>query len=286
MTSRRAVAATITAAAALAAAAPIVGQTHPGGGAGATAHEVGMNDAGYIPSTVVVAPGHQITWTNGGTQPHSVTANDGTFDSGTMQPKGKFALTAPAATGTYAYHCIFHTFMNGTVVVSTLSLEGPRLVIVGKTASVSGAAPGMAAGTPVVVEVVASGVFTQIATTTLAADGTFTAKTPVLTKATALRARIGAEISPTLDLPVAPRVTVKRASAKRTLKVTVAPARAGKARLERLNTDNFRWAVIRQVRISASGRATVVVPKAGSFRVTVLPAKGLVTGSSPALRFG
>ena len=286
MTSRRAVAATITAAAALAAAAPIVGQTHPGGGGGATAHEVAINDAGYAPDPVVAAPGHSVTWTNGGIQPHTVSADAGAFESGTMQPKAKFALTAPAATGTYTYHCVFHSFMHGTLVVSTLSLEGPRLVIVGKTASVHGAAPGMAAGTPVVVEVVASGVFTQIATTTLAADGTFTVKTPALTKATALRARIGADISPTLDVPVAPRVTVKRASAKRTLKVTVTPARAGKARLERLNTDNFRWAVIRQLRIPASGRATVVVPKAGSFRVTVLPAKGLVAASSPALRFG
>ena len=67
MTKRTAVAATIAAAAALAGAAPIVGQTtHPGGATGATENAVAINDAGYTPGTVVVAPGQHVIWTNGG----------------------------------------------------------------------------------------------------------------------------------------------------------------------------------------------------------------------------
>jgi plastocyanin len=283
MTSRKAMVATITSAAVLAGAAPILGQTHPGGGT-ATEHAVAINDAGYAPGEVVVAPGHHVVWTNGGVNPHTVTADGGAFDSGILQARGKFDLTAPATTGTFPYHCTLHTFMRGTLVVSTLSLEGPRLVIVGKTASVHGAAPGTVAGTPVAVESYATGAWTQIAATTIAADGTFQVRTPALTKGAALRARIGADISPTLNVPVAPRVTAKRAG-KRTLAVTVRPARAGRARLERLNVDRFRWAVVRQLRIGGNGRATVTVPKAGAFRVTVLAAKGLAAASSPALRF-
>ena len=59
-----------------------------------------------------------------------------------------------------------------------------------------------------------------------------------------------------MNVPVAPRVTVKRAAAARTFKVTVQPAHAGKARLERLILDTFRWGVVRQFRIGSSGRAT------------------------------
>jgi plastocyanin len=284
MTRRAALAAAIVAAAALAGAAPVVGQTHQGGAPVATEHAVAISDAGFTPSTVVVAPGEHVIWTNGGINPHTVTADSATFDSGTLQPKAKFDLVAPATTGSYAYHCTFHSFMRGTVVVSTLSLEGPRVVLVGKAAVVHGASTGTAAGTPVVVEAFAAGVWTPIATTTVATDGSFSVTTPALTTTTALRARIGGDISATVNVPVAPRVTGKRAG-RRTLSVTVQPAGAGKARLERLNLDKYRWAVVRQVRVGATGRVSVRVPRGGVFRVTVLPAGGLAAASTPALRF-
>ena len=47
------------------------------------------------------------------------------------------------------------------------------------------------------------------------------------------------------DVAVAPRVKVKRTRIKRTLAVTVTPKRAGKAKLERLNTNTFRWKSVR-----------------------------------------
>lgn len=285
MSRRAAVAMTIAASGTLAAAAPIVGQmTHPAGAA-MSGEEVTINDAGYAPEPVVVAPGGHVMWTNTGVNPHTVTADDASFDSGTLDKKGVFNLTAPAAAGTYAYHCTFHSFMRGTVVVSTLSLSGPKLVTAGTPASVRGVAPGAAAGTPVTVESFGSGVWTPVASTTLAADGSFTVKTPALKGTASLRARIGDGFSPTLEVPVAPKVTIRR-SGPRGVAVTVVPARAGKARLERLNTDTFRWVVAKQARITAKGRATVPVPaKGGRYRVTVLASGGLEAGSSAPLTF-
>lgn len=286
MMTRRAVVATAASAAILAGAGPILGQTaHPPGGAAAgTEHAVGINDAGYAPGTVVVAPGHHVTWTNGGLNPHTVTADAGAFDSGTLQPKAEFAFTAPATTGTFTYHCTFHSFMRGALVVSTLTLEGPRRVMVGNVATVRGAAPGAAAGTPVAVEVLAVGAWAPIATATVGQDGAFQVRTPALSAGAALRARIGGDISPTLAVPVAPRVAGRR-SGKRALTVDVRPARAGRARLERLNLDTYRWVVVRRVRIGRDGRAAVRVPRAGWFRVTVVPATGLAAGRSRAARF-
>lgn len=291
MNRRAAVAASIATAAALAGATPILGQvhpggTHPGGAAAATGNEVVINDAGYLPEPVVVAPSAQVKWSNIGVNPHTVTADDASFDSGTLQSKGTFTLTAPAAAGSFTYHCVFHSFMRGTLVVSTLSLEGPKkAVTAGKQASVHGVAPGGVPGTPVTVESFAAGAWTPIASTTLAADGSFHVKTPPLRTSAALRARLGDGLSPTLDVPVAPKVTIKR-SGKRAVAVTVIPARAGKARLERINLDTFRWVVAKQARITAKGRATIQVPaKGGRYRVTVLAAGGLESGSSASLTF-
>ena len=253
MTSRTLIAATIVTAAALAGAAPIIAQTHPGGATGATENAVTINDAGYSPADmVVVAPGQHVIWTNGGINPHSVTADDPSrFDSGTLQPRPSSTSSPRAATGIFAYHCIstpscterWWCRRSAWRARSWCSWASPRRSTAPR--------PGTAAGTAVVRGALANGVFTQIAATTVAADGTFQFSTPALTTGGgAARAR-RRDHQPHGELPVAPRVTSKRAAAKRTLKVTVQPAHAGKARLERLNLDTFRWGVVRQFRIGS-----------------------------------
>ncbi len=289
MTKRIVVLTAISSAALLAGAAPILGQmTHPGGGAmapGATA--VTINDAGYSPGETVVAPGQSVTWTNSGSNPHTVTSDvPGIFDSGTLGAKAKFVLTAPAAAGTYTYNCTFHAYMRGSLVVSTVTLMGPKQVRAGKTASVHGAAPGTPPGTAVAIEALgASGAWTAVASGTVAADGSYHVVTRPLTAGATLRARVGEGLSPTLTIPVAPKVVIKR-SGKRGIAVTVTPAKAAKGNLERLNTDTFRWVKAKKVTINRRGKATVTVPKAaGRYRVTLLPAKGLAAASSAGLSF-
>jgi plastocyanin len=72
----------------------------------------------YSPDQVSVKMGTRVVWTNSGAVAHTVTADDGTsFDSGSIDPKTSFALTATAA-GTFAYHCTFHPWMKGTLVVT------------------------------------------------------------------------------------------------------------------------------------------------------------------------
>lgn len=71
----------------------------------------------YAPATIEAAVGQPIVWTNTGGAPHTVTASDGTFDSGNMTPGETFTWT-PAAPGTVAYICTYHPWMTGTVVVA------------------------------------------------------------------------------------------------------------------------------------------------------------------------
>ena len=284
--SRTLIAATITTAAALAGAAPVIGQmTHPGGGAGGE-HAVTIKDAGYTPAEMVVAPGQHVMFTNTGALPHTVTSDAGAFDSGTLNKGGTFDLAAPAATGVYAYHCTFHAYMRGTVTVSSLTLTGPKQVAVGRTAVVRGTAPNTPAGTPVSLERLVGAAWTPVASATLAADGTYTITTPKLTGSTQLRTTIGAEVSPTLEIPVAPKVVVKKKTgAKLTLTVTITPKAGGKANLERINLDTFKWSKVKTFTIAKSGKATVKAPKAGRYRVTLLATKTLGSASSSPVTF-
>jgi len=75
---------------------------------------------GYAPAIVhvVIGVNNTVTWTNNDQVTHTVTALDGSFDSGLMQP-GQIYVHTFTTPGTYQYHCQIHAWMNGTVIVST-----------------------------------------------------------------------------------------------------------------------------------------------------------------------
>ena len=70
----------------------------------------------YQPKTLEVPVGTTITWTNADGAPHSVTAKDGTFDSGLFGQGGTFTQKFDQA-GTIAYICTRHGSMAGEVKV-------------------------------------------------------------------------------------------------------------------------------------------------------------------------
>lgn len=77
--------------------------------------QVTVNNAGFSPTSLTIAPGTTVVWTNKSTLPHTVT-DSGAFDSGNL-PVGssyRFTFTHP---GTYHYTCSYHPFMLGTIIV-------------------------------------------------------------------------------------------------------------------------------------------------------------------------
>ncbi len=72
----------------------------------------------YQPKTVSVKKGDTVEWdwTDQG-NPHSVTADDSSFDSGLCNAGAKFFVTF-SNTGTVTYHCTIHAAMTGSVSVS------------------------------------------------------------------------------------------------------------------------------------------------------------------------
>ena len=70
----------------------------------------------YEPDPVVVGVGGKVTWQNQDTAPHTATADDGSFDTGTID-KGKIGSATFKQAGTFTYFCEIHPTMHGTVEV-------------------------------------------------------------------------------------------------------------------------------------------------------------------------
>ncbi|MCB5281443.1 hypothetical protein BJQ89_01188 [Arthrobacter sp. ES1] len=63
-----------------------------------------------------VPAGASVTVMNMDSQAHTVTAEDGSFDA-VVKAGTSTTFTAPAKAGTYAYHCTYHSNMQGTLTV-------------------------------------------------------------------------------------------------------------------------------------------------------------------------
>jgi plastocyanin len=70
----------------------------------------------YQPDPVVVRTGGKVIWQNEDTAPHTATADDGSFDTGTLE-RGKLKSETFKEAGTYPYFCEIHPDMRGTVEV-------------------------------------------------------------------------------------------------------------------------------------------------------------------------
>lgn len=101
--------------------------------------DVQVVDFDYNPRTITVVSGASVRFTNSGAAPHTVTARDGSFDSGFMARGDAFRHVFSSA-GTYQFFCDFHPQMTGTVVVLTATGGAPP--------ASADAAPAAASGIP------------------------------------------------------------------------------------------------------------------------------------------
>jgi plastocyanin len=83
-----------------------------------TVHEIKIK---YSPETITIPVGTTVDWVNDERPKHTVTADDGTFDSTTMAEGDTFSHTFTQP-GTWLYYCRFHgdvgaVGMSGTIIV-------------------------------------------------------------------------------------------------------------------------------------------------------------------------
>jgi hypothetical protein len=70
----------------------------------------------FAPKDVTVTVGDTITWTNSDATAHTATADNGSFDTGTIGANGTGTATFSTA-GSFPYHCKIHSSMTGTITV-------------------------------------------------------------------------------------------------------------------------------------------------------------------------
>jgi plastocyanin len=103
----------------------------PGGSAFAQGVDatVDMQGIMFAPVEMHVAPGATVLWTNSSTLQHTVTAEDGSFDSAGLDPGDTFTQVF-AAPGTYPYFCVPHKSigMTGVIVVDDPNAAAPAMV--------------------------------------------------------------------------------------------------------------------------------------------------------------
>jgi len=95
----------------------------------ALAASVGIDDTGastpcpigdpycFLPATVTIDAGGTVTWTSNSGTAHTVTADDSSWGSNNLDQGQTYRHTFTTG-GRFTYHCSYHSFMTGTVVVN------------------------------------------------------------------------------------------------------------------------------------------------------------------------
>lgn len=83
----------------------------------------------FSPKGLTIPVGDSVVWTNIGKAQHTVTADNGGFNSGTLIPGATYSHTFTVP-GSYPYHCQFHGApggigMSGTIVVQAAGSSPP-----------------------------------------------------------------------------------------------------------------------------------------------------------------
>jgi plastocyanin len=78
--------------------------------------KVEIVDFAYDPDPTTIQAGGKVIWINRDSAPHTATADDGSFDTGTIE-EGTLKSESFKQPGTYTYFCEIHPDMHGTVEV-------------------------------------------------------------------------------------------------------------------------------------------------------------------------
>lgn len=210
-----------------------------------------------VPEHLDVVSGETVRWTNDSVRVHTVTADDGSFDSGRMPVGGVFSRRFDTE-GAYPYHCVLHPFVRGVVAVHPILLEEPgQAAGPGRAFPLRGRAA-LAPGTPVTIEADQGQGFAAVASTNVETDGTYAASVVARTTTT-LRAVSNGYVSPTVQLVVLDRrvaVTSQTGRARHLIRAAVAPAAPGAhVVLQLYLRERFGWWPVQRGRLDSGSRA-------------------------------
>lgn len=88
-----------------------------------SANEIEISNFSFQPNMLTVPAGTEVTWNNRDPAFHTVTSDDGSFDSDDIMSGGRFSHTFDQP-GSYSYHCKVHPSMQGMIQVIETSAAG------------------------------------------------------------------------------------------------------------------------------------------------------------------
>jgi plastocyanin len=242
---------------ALAVAAPPAVSQHPGETETAAPIPVSIGFSAVAPQHLDVLPGDTVRWTNDSVRTHTVTADDGAFDSGRIVPSATFTRTFTAF-GDVPYHCVLHPFIRGDVSVNRLLLTAPAQPAASNRPFPLTGRAALPAGASVTIEADRGAGFAPVATTTAQPDGTFAASVVPGSTAT-WRAVGGADASPPVTLLVLDRtiaVGVRREGRRLLVSTSVSPASAGApVVLQLFLHEHFGWWPVQRGKLGRASTA-------------------------------
>jgi hypothetical protein len=245
--------------------------------------------ATFRPTRVDVLAGDTVTWRNDSVRAHTVTAEDGSFDSGRLGAGSVFTHRFEAP-GAVPYYCRLHTF-GGEVDVYRLLLDplggatrpGQERFISGRAALPPGGA--------VMIQGDDGGGFQDLATATVDPAGRFST-TIRPSKRTSYRARAGDELSPPVVADVLDRTISLTAHGSRRVVIvgTVTPAAPGtRAVLQLRLRERFGWWTVAGGRVDRNSHVRFVLRRnvRTPARIALtLPDGATVTATSPSVLVG
>jgi plastocyanin len=228
--------------------------------------------AAFAPSSVDALPGDVVTWMNHGGRTHTVTADEGQFDSGDL-PDGAHFIQTFTSVGAYPYHCTLHPRMTGEVNVRRVTLDPmpSRLVTPNSTITLTGRTADPS--TPVRVEQNDGTGYQTVATVSPRADGSWSVRL-LATKSATVRAASGQDASETRQLQVIAR-TVRVRTTRSGLSVTVIPAAPyARVSLQLLLPNRFGWWPVATQRLNYLSRTPFAVTGPVRARVALVDRDG------------
>ena len=93
--------------------APAAAQKEPA----AKEHKVAIQDVKFTPREIKVKKGDTVIWSNADERDHTVTADDGSFDTDNIDARATKEITAPRA-GEIRYKCTIHQYMTGVIRIA------------------------------------------------------------------------------------------------------------------------------------------------------------------------
>jgi plastocyanin len=170
----------------------------------ATPTDAMISNFSFAPDPVTIPVGGTVKWTNDDNATHTVTADDGSFDSGFKSLHGTFTQTFTKA-GSVAYHCNVHAGMHGTVIVGSATTT----TTAAPATTTTTLAPTTTTATPT--------------TTTTARATTTTAPTPT-TQHPATANGAGPTTAPTIAASIPPKAASPTPPAPTTTQAPAAPS--------------------------------------------------------------